>query len=241
MEPTLHDGDILLIRKSDFFPLETSTRHRRFQRRRRIKQGQDNNNNNNNNNDDDDDDDDDEEGKDHHRDYQNHLATVPILTNHKKNNNHQEEEAEEVEWRLRRRMIERRRLLEYEATHCYIHGSPNPSWLMQRPPVPLTGDIVVYQNPHEYPTTWNIKRVIGLGGQVVRTYVIIRVSFPRLIHLYYTHSIHIYIYIILYILSPILFSLFLIRQGCNTTTFSNNNNNNNNILSLYTIGDGTTL
>lgn len=62
--------------------------------------------------------------------------------------------------------IERGNVLEYEKDHC--RSSPRTGWL-RTPPVPTTGNIVVFQDPETYPSQWNIKRVIGLGGQVVCT------------------------------------------------------------------------
>jgi signal peptidase I len=62
--------------------------------------------------------------------------------------------------------LERERVLHLEQVHC---SQTAGSWLLRRPPIPATGNIVVYRDPEEFPSKWNIKRVIGLGGQVVRT------------------------------------------------------------------------
>jgi signal peptidase I len=61
--------------------------------------------------------------------------------------------------------VERSHVLEYEKEHC--RSSPRTGWL-RTPPVPVTGNIVVFQDPEIYPSKWNIKRVNGLGGQIVR-------------------------------------------------------------------------
>jgi signal peptidase I len=63
------------------------------------------------------------------------------------------------------RTFQRDRLEEFEALHC----STTPS-IIQKPPMPLTGDVVVYKDPRDYnpQQKMNIKRVVGLGGQIVR-------------------------------------------------------------------------
>jgi signal peptidase I len=63
------------------------------------------------------------------------------------------------------KQVERQKLKQVEQMHCKSNGSN--SWLLQKPPSILTGSVVVYKSPQEYPATWTIKRVIGLGGQVV--------------------------------------------------------------------------
>jgi signal peptidase I len=43
------------------------------------------------------------------------------------------------------------------------------SWMFDRPPVVLPGDVVVFCNPMKaFPNEYNIKRVKGVGGQMVR-------------------------------------------------------------------------
>lgn len=61
--------------------------------------------------------------------------------------------------------IERQTLEDFEQAHC----SASPYyWLLKNPPLPLTGDIVIYKDKESYNSSkWNIKRVVGLGGQVV--------------------------------------------------------------------------
>eukprot|EP00980_Cylindrotheca_fusiformis_P005299 scaffold1136_cov146-Cylindrotheca_fusiformis.AAC.12 len=67
------------------------------------------------------------------------------------------------------RMVQRQTLEEFEARHC----ATNPSLLLQKPPMALTGDVVVYIDPSDYyHSFWrrpkvNVKRVVGLGGQIV--------------------------------------------------------------------------
>jgi signal peptidase I len=60
---------------------------------------------------------------------------------------------------------ERQKLKQLEQMHCKSNGSN--SWLLQKPPSILSGSAVVYKSPQEYPAVWTIKRVIGVGGQVV--------------------------------------------------------------------------
>jgi signal peptidase I len=61
---------------------------------------------------------------------------------------------------------EREKVLAYEKQHC--RSSSFTGWL-RIPPVPVRNNIVVYKDPETYPPKWNIKRVIGLGGQIVFT------------------------------------------------------------------------
>ena len=114
MEPTLYNGDIVVVRKSDGI-------WQRYTRNWPKKQQ-------NEYSDDNDDDDMDKENCD---------------------------------W-----AIERGHVLAYEKDHC---RSSSFTGCVRSPPVPVTGNIVVYKDPQTYPPKWNIKRVIGLGGQVVRT------------------------------------------------------------------------
>ena len=60
---------------------------------------------------------------------------------------------------------ERQRVKIFERNHCSQMDSP--IWFVKKPPIPATGDVVVFCDPTEYPPKWNIKRVIGLGGQVL--------------------------------------------------------------------------
>jgi signal peptidase I len=60
--------------------------------------------------------------------------------------------------------VERSHVLQYEKEHC--QSNPRTGWV-RSPPVPVTGNIVVFQDPELYPSQWNIKRVHGLGGQTV--------------------------------------------------------------------------
>jgi hypothetical protein len=60
--------------------------------------------------------------------------------------------------------VERSQVLEYEKEHC--RSNPRTGWL-RIPPVPVNGNIVVYQDPEMYPSKLNIKRVNGLSGQIV--------------------------------------------------------------------------
>ncbi|MGK3738663.1 MAG: signal peptidase I [Bacillariaceae sp.] len=62
--------------------------------------------------------------------------------------------------------IERGKILAFERDYCNSNGSIG---LFRKPPTPINGDIVVYKNPEKYPDQWNIKRVIAIGGQNVRT------------------------------------------------------------------------
>ena len=60
---------------------------------------------------------------------------------------------------------ERQQVNALEKLYCNPSGAI--SWFLQKPPLPLTGDIVVYKDPEYFSAKWNVKRVIGLGGQVV--------------------------------------------------------------------------
>jgi signal peptidase I len=114
MEPTLRDGDILVVRKSDGL-------WQKYTRRTRANDQYVNGNGSGNVND------------------------VDLE---------------------RRRQDERDRSLDFEKVHCSSNG---PSWLVHKPPMPVTGNLVVYKDPSAYYNSpkWNIKRVVGLGGQVV--------------------------------------------------------------------------
>jgi signal peptidase I len=108
MEPTLYNGDIVVVRKSDGI-------------------------------------------------WQRYTRNWPTKSDKQQNDNHEED----YDW-----ATERSRVLAYEKDHC--RSSSFTGWV-RTPPVPVTGNIVVYKDPQTYPPKWNIKRVIGLGGQVVRT------------------------------------------------------------------------
>ncbi len=60
--------------------------------------------------------------------------------------------------------FQRRHQIDLEKIHCHSNGV---SWLLHKPPTPIVDDIVVYKDPTEYPWKYSIKRVIGLGQQVV--------------------------------------------------------------------------
>ena len=51
-----------------------------------------------------------------------------------------------------------------EHKHCNANGV---GWLLHKPPMPVVDDIVVYHDPEEYPPKYSIKRVVGLGQQVI--------------------------------------------------------------------------
>lgn len=51
-----------------------------------------------------------------------------------------------------------------EQIHCNSNGV---GWLLHKPPMPVVGDIIVYQDPTEYPPRYSIKRVVGLGQQII--------------------------------------------------------------------------
>ena len=63
------------------------------------------------------------------------------------------------------KQVEQQKVKQVEQMHCKSDGTN--SWLIQKPPTTLSGSVVVYKSPQEYPAAWTIKRVIGLGGQVV--------------------------------------------------------------------------
>eukprot|EP00533_Pseudo-nitzschia_delicatissima_P015486 CAMPEP_0197263442 /NCGR_PEP_ID=MMETSP1432-20130617/1168_1 /TAXON_ID=44447 /ORGANISM="Pseudo-nitzschia delicatissima, Strain UNC1205" /LENGTH=148 /DNA_ID=CAMNT_0042727935 /DNA_START=176 /DNA_END=619 /DNA_ORIENTATION=- len=58
--------------------------------------------------------------------------------------------------------VERQRILAYERDHCNSNGAIG---LLRKPPTPITGNIVVFNNPESYPDQWSIKRVLGTGGE----------------------------------------------------------------------------
>eukprot|EP00536_Pseudo-nitzschia_multiseries_P012289 jgi/Psemu1/208220/e_gw1.462.10.1 len=62
--------------------------------------------------------------------------------------------------------VERERVLAFEREHCNSNGAIG---LLRKPATPITGDIVVFKDPEKYPDRWNIKRVVALGGQIMRT------------------------------------------------------------------------
>ena len=63
-------------------------------------------------------------------------------------------------------IMERQKLEDFEQENC----SASPFyWFVKKPPLPLTGDVVVYKDKEYYSESKKscIKRVVGLGGQVV--------------------------------------------------------------------------
>lgn len=58
------------------------------------------------------------------------------------------------------------RLQQYELEYTHCNASA-PSLLVNKPPMPIVGDIVVYKDPTEYPWRYCIKRIVGLGQQIV--------------------------------------------------------------------------
>ena len=133
MEPTLYDGDIVVVRSADGFWQRWTKKQKHITRSSSTTR----HNGENGFDDDFDDDDDDDDNEDDNDGYD------------------------------RRWSYERRRVLEYEGEHCNVN--PTPDLILRCPPVPVNGDIVVFQDPTTYfPNhSWNIKRVIGLGGQMV--------------------------------------------------------------------------
>ena len=128
MEPTLYDGDIVVIRSADGFWQRWTKKQNDITPSSKMINGEDGFGDGD---DDFDNDDGDGDGDD------------------------------------RRWSYERRRVLEYEGEHCNVN--PIPDLILRCPPIPVTGDIVVFQDPTTYfpNNSWNIKRVIGLGGQMV--------------------------------------------------------------------------
>ena len=129
MEPTLKDGDIVIVRKSDF-----TRYHNKIPKT--LNEGSDG----------------------------------IIISSNNKNDN---------DLKKQRECQLRHKVLKYEATHCNNPSINVPTWFYSYPAIPLTNNIVVYCNPQEYYSNnnggWkskspslNIKRVVGLGGQVVR-------------------------------------------------------------------------
>lgn len=60
--------------------------------------------------------------------------------------------------------FQRRQQIDIEKTYCHSNGV---SWLLHKPPTPIVDDVIVYKDPSEYPWKYSIKRVVGLGQQVV--------------------------------------------------------------------------
>jgi hypothetical protein len=73
------------------------------------------------------------------------------------------------------KQVEREKLKQLEQRYCKSNGSN--SWLLQKPPSILSGSVVVYKNPQDYPAAWTIKRVIGLGLQVVGSFQFLLICF----------------------------------------------------------------
>ena len=67
--------------------------------------------------------------------------------------------------------IERERVLAYERKHGNSNGSIG---LLRKPPTPITNNLVVFKDPEKYPDRWNVKRVVALGGQIVRVQSLLR-------------------------------------------------------------------
>ena len=62
---------------------------------------------------------------------------------------------------------ERARLVRYESVQGITTHAP-VSRLYETPPLALTGQVVVFQDPTTFPPQLTVKRVIGVGGQWVR-------------------------------------------------------------------------
>ena len=128
MEPTMYDGDLLLVRKSDNPWWQQLTKYVKHN----LKQ------------------------------CYSYLGEKKDWPNNDRNLDEKDPEPAE-------RILERRTLKDYERQHC----ATTPS-LQIKPPMALLGDIVVYKDPKYYycqaelNARLNVKRVIGLGGQVVR-------------------------------------------------------------------------
>lgn len=60
--------------------------------------------------------------------------------------------------------FQRQQQIDLERTHCHSNGV---SWLIHKPPIPVVNDIIIYKDPTEYPWRHCIKRVVGLGQQIV--------------------------------------------------------------------------
>uniref|UniRef100_A0A6T9YI78 Mitochondrial inner membrane protease subunit 2 n=1 Tax=Pseudo-nitzschia arenysensis TaxID=697910 RepID=A0A6T9YI78_9STRA len=61
--------------------------------------------------------------------------------------------------------VERERILAYERDHCNSNGAIG---LLRKPPIPISGNIIVFKNPEKYPDQWSIQRVLATGGETVR-------------------------------------------------------------------------
>jgi len=60
--------------------------------------------------------------------------------------------------------FQRQQQADLERIHCHSNGS---SWLLHRPPAPVVDDIIVFKDPTEYPWKYSVKRIVGLGQQIV--------------------------------------------------------------------------
>mmetsp|Transcript_42834 Transcript_42834/g.48672 ORF Transcript_42834/g.48672 Transcript_42834/m.48672 type:complete len:198 (-) Transcript_42834:128-721(-) len=60
---------------------------------------------------------------------------------------------------------DRARINRIEAT---VNGVENNA-IISTPPMVLTGEVIVFLDPHAFPNKTQIKRVIGVGGQMVRS------------------------------------------------------------------------
>ena len=147
MEPSLKNGDILLVRKADFPGLRRfllgiigSTGSRDGPNRKKsmmtqdivlsVNKTYDSNKDNDDNNDD-------------------------------TNNNEKESDG------TSNLVLRNRRLREYEYQD-HVARESSSVWF-RSPPWPMKGQIVTYRSPYQYPTELCIKRVVGVAGQVVGT------------------------------------------------------------------------
>jgi hypothetical protein len=156
MEPTLLDGDIVLVRKSDGLwqrwtrntPTNgTSTTTTTTTTPTTVQ-------------------------KESNDDNINHIDTDGDKDHNKNKNSpsQSQSQTEEKQSMNERWMMERREVLVHEKMYCSTTGTTG--LLLHKPPIPIVGDIVIYNDPQTYTCNynhqWNIKRVIGLGGQTVR-------------------------------------------------------------------------
>jgi signal peptidase I len=144
MEPTLLDGDVVVVRLSDGF-------WQQWTRKLPVNETDDDANSNS----------DIGRRRKDTVDIQQHGLSG--ITNQRTDYN-----KDDIRWDY-----ERRKVLKYESEYCNVN--PNPNVWLRRPPVPVAGDIVVFHDPSTYgpSSAWNIKRVIGLGGQMVITSLVV--------------------------------------------------------------------
>ena len=60
--------------------------------------------------------------------------------------------------------FQRQHQADLERRYCHSNGA---SWLIHKPPMPVVDDIVVFKDPTQYPWSYSVKRVVGLGQQIV--------------------------------------------------------------------------